>query len=593
MKEISRLFSYAEGLSRYIWIAVISSVVLAAFGMVIPFAIKISTDEIVAIVGGAPYNPELLLGVAITIGIISVLSAILKDWAGYIGDMLAIKMRRQLSQKYYQHLLSLPQSYYDEAATGKIINRLNRAITDVTQFINAFANNLLQMLLTIVISIGIMFWYSPWIALAILVQIPIYLWITALTSKKWQAYEKVKNEAFDIASGRFAEVVGQIRLVKSFGSGKRELSSFARKYSSIVSTTQKQSRYWHVMNFYRMLAQAVVYMVVLSVLFTSAAQGKISIGDMVLVLTLVQQTTFPLQNISFFVDMYQRAVANSKDYAEAMNEPPEVINETGKTTLRARKAEVKFTDVSFAYSDDKQVLSGISFTISAGQKLALVGESGGGKSTIANLLMRMYSPENGVITINDQPIEGLSQASLRQHIATVFQDASLFSGSIRENIAYGNPKASDEAVEKAARAANAHVFIKDLPNGYDTEIGERGIKLSGGQKQRVAIARALLKDAPILILDEATSALDSRSELIVQEALGRLMKGRTVLIIAHRLSTIADVDTVVTLKKGKIDEIGTPSKLATTGGIYAELLALQSGATASAEKKLGNFDMTG
>ena len=559
--------------------------------MVMPFAIKFATDEIVAIAGGAPYDSGLLFGVAVVVGVVSVVSAVLRDWSGYIGDMLAIKMRRQLSQNYYKHLLSLPQKYYDEAATGKIINRLNRAITDVTQFLNAFANNLLQMLLTIVISIGVMFWYSPWIALAILVQIPIYLWITALTSKKWQAYEKTKNEAFDIASGRFAEVVGQIRLVKSFGSGKRELASFSQKYRHIQATTKKQSSYWHIMNFYRMLAQALVYVVVLLVLFTNAAEGNMSIGDMVLVLTLVQQTTFPLQNISFFVDMYQRAVANSKDYAEAMNEQPEVTNEAGKETLQAKSATVRYENVAFAYTDKKRVLSAISFEIPAGKKLALVGESGGGKTTIANLLMRLYTPSQGVIRINDKDINQLTQASLREHIATVFQDASLFSGTIRENIAYGNPDATDEEIQRAARAANAHVFIKDLSDGYNTEIGERGIKLSGGQKQRIAIARAVLKDAPILILDEATSALDSRSEMIVQDALQRLMKGRTVLIIAHRLSTIADVDTVVTLKKGQIDEIGAPGELAKTGGIYAELLKLQSGAAKTAEEKLKNFDI--
>ncbi len=559
--------------------------------MVLPFAIKFATDEIVAIIGGAPYNQAVLLGIVLAVGLVNALSAALRDWSGYIGDMLAIKMRRQLSQNYYQHLLRLPQGYYDEAATGKIINRLNRAITDVTQFINAFANNLLQMLLTIAISVGVMLWYSPWIALAIVLQIPMYLWMTARTSKKWQAFENDKNEAFDIASGRFAEVVGQIRLVKSFGSGRRELLSFAKKYTYIEGVTKKQSRYWHRMNFYRMLVQAAVYMAVLGVLFVGTAEGKMSLGDMVLILTLVQQTSFPLQNISFFVDMYQRAVANSKDYAEAMAEKPEVESERGKEELSTRKAKISYKNVFFSYDDKKQVLEGVSFDLKAGERLALVGESGGGKSTVINLLMRLYKPSSGEILINGKDINQFTQASLREHIATVFQDASLFSGTIRENIAYGRPSATDEEIEKAARAANAHTFIAELDNAYDTQIGERGIKLSGGQKQRIAIARAILKDAPILILDEATSALDSRSEIIVQEALQRLMKGRTVVIIAHRLSTIADVDTIVTLKRGRVDEIGSPKQLATTGGIYAQLLKLQSGSAKVAESKLKNFDI--
>jgi ATP-binding cassette subfamily B protein len=591
VKEIGRLFGYARGIRKYAWAAALSSVVLALLSMVMPFAIKFATDEIVAVIGGAPYNSVFLLTIVVLIGLVGVLSAALRDWSGYIGDLLAVRMRRQLSQNYYRHLMRLPQGYYDEAATGKIINRLNRAIVDVTQFINAFANNLLQMLLTIAISVGVMFWYSPWIALAIILQIPLYLWVTAHTSKKWQAYEKKKNEAFDIASGRFAEVVGQIRLVKSFGSGPKELSDFTKKYSQIERITKRQSRYWHVMNFYRMLAQSAVYMVVLGVLFINTSKGEMSLGDMVLVLTLVQQTSFPLQNISFFVDMYQRAVANSKDYAEAMAEKPEVLSEADKEDLKTRRANISYQDVVFSYDNKKQVLKGVTFDLKAGERLALVGESGGGKSTVINLLMRLYRPDGGIICINGQDINNLTQASLREHIATVFQDASLFSGTIRENIAYGRPDATDEDVEKAARVANAHGFVAELEDGYDTEIGERGIKLSGGQKQRIAIARAILKDAPILILDEATSALDSRSEVIVQEALERLMKGRTVMIIAHRLSTIANVNKIVTLKSGEVDEVGSPEELAKTNGIYAQLLKLQSGNAKIAENKLKNFDI--
>jgi ATP-binding cassette subfamily B protein len=207
----------------------------------------------------------------------------------------------------------------------------------------------------------------------------------------------------------------------------------------------------------------------------------------------------------------------------------------------------------------------------------LVGESGEGKTTLTNLLLRLYEPEKGRITIDGQDISSVSQSSLRRNIGVVFQDPALFSGTIRENISYANPQASQQQIEAAAKAANAHEFIHKLEKGYDTEIGERGLKLSGGQKQRIAIARALLKDAPILILDEATSSLDSKSEGMVQEALERLMRGRTTIIIAHRLSTIQHVDQIVTLKGGQIDEIGSPAKLAKSGGIYAQLLDLQRG----------------
>jgi ATP-binding cassette subfamily B protein len=256
------------------------------------------------------------------------------------------------------------------------------------------------------------------------------------------------------------------------------------------------------------------------------------------------------------------------------------------------RGKVEYRDVDFRYDEDgKQVLRDVSFTIEPGTKLALVGESGGGKTTISNLLMSLYEPNSGQVCIDGQDLATRSRGSVRAQVATVFQDAALFSGTIRENIAYANPDASMEEIEEAARSANAEGFIKKFPNGYDTEIGERGIKLSGGQKQRLSIARALLKNAPILILDEATSSLDSRAERDVQVALDRLMKNRTTLIIAHRLSTIAGVDRIVTLKDGRVDEVGSPQELATTGGIYAQLLELQLGATKTAKKQLAKFDI--
>jgi ATP-binding cassette subfamily B protein len=236
------------------------------------------------------------------------------------------------------------------------------------------------------------------------------------------------------------------------------------------------------------------------------------------------------------------------------------------------------------------VLKRVSFELPADSKTALVGESGEGKTTITSLLLRLYELESGTISIDDQNVADVTQASLRSAIAVVFQEPALFSGTIKENIAYANTAATEAQIIAAAKAANAHSFIAKFEKGYDSEIGERGLKLSGGQKQRIAIARALLKDAPILILDEATSSLDSKSERLVQQALERLMKGRTTLIIAHRLSTIQAVDQIVTINKGSVDEIGSPEQLAGSGGIYAQLLALQDGSEAT-KKKLQNYEM--
>ncbi len=399
-----------------------------------------------------------------------------------------------------------------------------------------------------------------------------------------------KNKHFDIASGRFAEVIGQMRLVKSFGTHKSELDGFSKEMKQMLPLTAKQSKRWHTMNALRSTAFGVINGAILGFLFYETARGTFTIGDMVMILTLVQQASFPLRNLSFFVDNYQRAVANSKDYIAALSIPAEHDPEA-TTELVVNKGKVVFRDVDFTYGGGKKVLHEVSFTIAPGKKLALVGESGGGKTTISNLLMSLYRPDRGVIAIDGADINTVSRASIRAAIATVFQDAALFSGTIRENIAYGRPDADMESIENAARAANAHDFVSKFTDGYDSEIGERGIKLSGGQKQRIAIARAILKDAPILILDEATSSLDSRAEHEVQAALDRLMKGRTTLIIAHRLSTIAGVDTIVTLRDGRVDEVGTPEELSHTDGIYAQLLALQLGSTEQAKTQLAKYDI--
>lgn len=304
-----------------------------------------------------------------------------------------------------------------------------------------------------------------------------------------------------------------------------------------------------------------------------------------------QLIRIPLFSVSYLVDRTQRAIADSKDYFNVLDEPLEHSDKPGAKNLAVRMGGIEFDTVSFSY-DTTPVLKNVSFTVEARQKVALVGESGGGKTTITNLLMRLYEPMSGVIRIDGMDIASVTQDSVRKNIGVVFQEPALFSGTIKDNITYGNPEATDEEVIAAAKAANAHSFISQFEKGYDSEIGERGLKLSGGQKQRIAIARAILKDAPILILDEATSSLDSQSEQLVHEALERLMKNKTTIIIAHRLSTIESVDVIVTIKNGKVDEVGSPATLAQTDGIYARLLKLQQGKSEVIKKRLKKYDIT-
>lgn len=592
MNDIKRLLSYTTGMRKHFIIIAVMSVLGAVIGFATPFIIKYATDWIVEVAAGdADFSFGTLAVLAAAMLIASVLGVFAMDIGGWHGDVMAVKVRRQLSRQYYAHLMTLPQRYYDNEVTGKIINRLSRAIADVTQFLQFFSNNLLQMLLSITITMIIMFWYNWLLPVLFMLLIPTNLWLTARTSVSWQKFEKKKNLQFDIASGRFAEVIGQMRLVKSFGTQQAEQVYFDRKVKKMIGITKQQSREWHVMNAIRQSVFALIFAAIYGILFYEAATGRMSIGDTVLIIMLLGQVSFPLRNLSFFVDSYQKAVANSRDYIEAMAEKSEPSDEGG-APLRVSSGAIEFKDVSFSYGDDQRVLHDISFTVPAGHKVALVGESGGGKTTITNLLMRLYSTDGGTILVDGQDIAGVSPSSLRSQISVVFQDPALFSGTIRENIAYANSDATDEEVEKAARAANAYDFIQGLEDKFDTEIGERGIKLSGGQKQRIAIARAVLKNAPILILDEATSSLDSKSEHLVQGALDRLMRNRTVIIIAHRLSTVASVDQIVTLRNGRIDEIGSPRQLARTGGIYAELLRLQQGDHDKASEALKQFDIS-
>lgn len=588
-----RILGYAKNLWPYYVGIVIFSVLMSLTALATPFLIKAATDLIVASIEAGRADVVGALMIALWLFAFDVLNTLFTNWGGYLGDMMSAKLKKQLSDRYYKHLLALPQSYYDSELTGTIINRLNRTIFEVTQFANMFANNFFQMFLTMILTLGIVGFYSLELALLLLVLYPAFMWLTALTSKKWQRLQNKKNLATDIASGRFAEVIAQIRVVKSFVQEKLEYRHFERKFQETVDITKDQSGYWHKMDIIRRLVLNLIFFAIFAYLFVRTVEGHFTLGEMVLLIQLINMMRFPIFNMSFIVDNTQKAIAGSLDYFAVMNHKPEIIDKPGAEKLLVTKGEVEFKNVFFGYTPGDTVLHDISFKVKPGEKVALVGQSGEGKTTIFNLLMRLYATEDGQIMIDGVDIADVKQRSLRDNVAAVFQEPALFSGTIRENIAYAKPKASEAEIAAAARAANALEFVEGLEKGFDTEIGERGLKLSGGQKQRIAIARAVLKDAPILLLDEATSSLDSKAERLVQEALDRLMKNRTSIIIAHRLSTIAEVDRIVTLKKGRVDEVGTPAKLSQTKGIYAELLELQNQDTAKTKERLKSFEISG
>lgn len=626
MRSLSRIVRSMRELWPYYVMVILAATVTVLLSMASPFLIKHATDTIVDTVNGSVTVEDattVVIAVAVGLLLAELAHTVIHNIGGWFGDVMGMRMRQILSNRYFAKLLSLPQGYFDKQITGTIISRLDRSILGLTQFLQAFANNFFSMILTVIVVLTISAWYYWPLALLLVIIFPMYLWLTALTSKRWMRWEKTKNDHVDAAQGRFAEVIGQVKVVKSFVSELRELRLFQQHFAETVSVTKEQSRWWHMMDIFRMAGMNVIFFAIYLVLFLQTLNGNFTIGDMVLLVQLVAMAKQPATMMSWMVDSAQRAAAGSREYFEAMEELEEATvspvllaasREYGPSVIPEQDVRdaipdppaplegcsrpggtpvVEFENVTFGYDVDDPVIHDVSLSAGFNEKVALVGESGGGKSTLVNLLLGLYRPSSGTLRVCGHDIAELSAAQLRGMVGVVFQDAALFSGTIRENIAYGRPDASDAEIEDAARRANADGFIRAFPQGYDTVIGERGLRLSGGQKQRVAVARAMLKDAPILVLDEATSALDTRAERAVQAGLEELMVGRTTLVIAHRLSTIASVDTIVTLSEGRVDEIGTPAELAVSGGIYGELLRLTASSSAEDRKRLRSFGFHG
>ncbi|MFV0432793.1 MAG: ABC transporter ATP-binding protein [Leucobacter sp.] len=639
MSMILRILRFTRSLTPYYVGIMIAAAVVTGAGIAVPFITGAATDVVVSAaesVAGGDGIPEgairtvVLLALALLAA--SLVETVMSNVGGYWGDVMSERMRTILSTRYFEKLLALPQRYYDGELTGTIVARLNRSITQVTSFMQSFSNMFVTMALTTIAVLAISAVYYWPLAVLLLLAYPTYLWLTALTSRRWQRLEGEKNDHVDIASGRFAEVVGQMRVVKSFVRERDELAQFSGHFGETVRLTTEQSRHWHQMDTLRCAVLNVIFFAMYAIIFVRTVTGDFTPGEMVMLIQLMAMARQPVQSLSWVVDIAQRAVAGSKSYFEVMDLDPQAIDGSGSRPRAAADRNsgsgadpeptpdpepvptdgpgadagsarpestrpesapapaISFRDVHFGYDDNEDVIDGISFDVRRGERIALVGESGGGKTTIANLLLGLYAMRSGEVEVADA---GPDLASLRHGIGVVFQDPSLFSGTIAENIAYGRPEATREQIEAVAQRAAVDTFVAKLPQGYDTVIGERGMKLSGGQKQRIAVARAMLKDAPILVLDEATSALDTKSERLVQQGLDDLMQDRTSLIIAHRLSTIAEVDRIITLRDGRIDEIGSPTELATSGGIYAELLELQHSASKADRKRLKQFDVVG
>ncbi|MCL4360102.1 ABC transporter ATP-binding protein/permease [Patescibacteria group bacterium] len=603
MKPIFRIISFTRRFA--LWYIGMGLFVLSvsALSLVGPFLSKSIVDLIVAKLTGHPGNISMFLvflGGIIATDIAITLFTALGQWA---GDLLTIRLQTFLSKAFYEHVLSLHIGYFDNEITGQIVNKMYRGITSITEFMQNMLNNFLPFFFTAFITIVVLSFYSPVISILLFILFPAYILISHGSSKAWMGIEDRKNTLVDQSQGRVFESFVGIRVVKSFAAELGELASFLKTRREVEDLTKTQTRQWHLYDFGRRLVLNIILFAIFSYIVYWTYHGRYTLGDMTLLLQLVQQARFPLFAMSFILGQIQEASAGSADYFRVLETSSRITDRPGSGKLvipsPARIPEfISFDRVSFAYDAVRNVLSDISFTVRRGERFALVGESGQGKSTLVNLLLRYYEPQKGTIRIAGQDILTVSQESLHREIAVVFQESLLFSGTIMDNIRYGNPAASDSDVRRAARAANADGFITELTDGYKSLIGERGVRLSGGQKQRIAIARAILKNAPIIILDEATSSLDSKAELEVQKGLAALLKGRTAMIIAHRLSTIANADHILVLEHGKVAQYGNHRELVRDKkGLYAQLVSLQqtlmAAPTEERQKQLAAFDLVG
>ncbi|HLD24692.1 MAG TPA: ABC transporter ATP-binding protein [Patescibacteria group bacterium] len=596
MKNIVKIFRFTGSFWR--WYAAMSFFIIVGslLNFVTPFVLRSIVDSIT--------NRETISSVFWALGVLlaaDVVGSVVAAYSMWIGDLLAVRLQTFLSSKFYRHVLSLDVAYFDNIQVGNLTNKLYRGIASITNFIQNATNNFLPFFLTAIITIAILMVYSPVVGILLAALFPLYTIITHRSSVAWGKHEGKKNEISDVSQGRVLESLTGIRVVKAFVSELWEFRSFSRARESIESVTRAQSREWHVYDFLRRILLNVILFMIVSYILYQTYHGVYTLGEMTLLLQLVNQARFPLFAMSFIIGQIQQADAGSKDFFEVLETEQRIQDVPGAKALVWPKGKtgtvLSFENVSFAY-DKGDVLKGIRFSLPFGEKLALVGESGQGKSTLVNLILRYYAPRKGTIFVGGKDIRVVTRASLRNKLAVVFQDALLFSGTIAENIRYGNPEASIVDMKHAAKLANASEFIDMLSLGYDTVIGERGVKLSGGQKQRIAIARAILRDAPIIILDEATSSLDSRSELLVQQGLMHLTRGKTTIIIAHRLSTLSGVDKILVLQGGRIAQFGTPSELLKEKrGLYSRMIELQKTLLGATDEErmaaLHKYDLVG
>lgn len=483
---------------------------------------------------------------------------------------------QRVASQLFEHLLSLSLRFHMQRQTGGLSRDIERGTKGIGFLLNFMVFNIIPTVLEIAMVAGILLWRYDWtFAVLTLGTIAAYIVFTLLVTERRMVYRRSMNDLDSKANSKAIDALLNYETVKYFGNERYEYERYDDNLGRWVDSAVKNQVSLNLLN----MGQGVIITLGITLLLWRSAagvvQGTMSVGDVVLVSAYLTQLYAPLNFLGFVYREIKHALADMERMFDLMGNQQEVADQPDARPLHTSSATVRFDGVQFSYEPKRQILFDLSFEVPAGQTLAVVGASGAGKSTLSRLLFRFYDVDGGSISVNGEDIRSLTQASLRAHIGIVPQDTVLFNDTILYNIAYGRPEADTEAVIRAAQAAHIHDFVASLPDGYQTQVGERGLKLSGGEKQRVAIARTLLKDPPILILDEATSALDTHTERAIQDELSQIARDRTTLIIAHRLSTIVDANQIIVIDAGRIVERGNHASLLAQEGRYAQMWFLQ------------------
>lgn len=572
---LKRFFSYYKPYKGMFMLDMLASLFIALIGMCYPILTNTILDDIVPnelMVMDEKIKFIIIFGICLLACYF--IRMLLRYFVQYYGHVIGVKMQADMRSDMFNKLQKLPFSYYDEHETGKIMSRMTNDLMEVSELAHHGPENLFICGISVILSVTYLFFINWIFTLVILACVPFLIIITVGLRKKMRnAFAETRKSVAEINASLESSITG-IRVTKAFTNSERELDKFEKGNSNYVkfrSVAYKAMGQFHSSTTFVTDLFNVAILVAGGIL---VALEQMSVASYVTFVVSINLFINPLTTLINFVEQYQNGVTGFKRFVEIMDTDEE---QEDKDAINADHLDgrIEFKNVCFDYDTTKGVLSNVSFNVEKGKTIALVGPSGGGKTTICHLIPNFYKISSGNIFIDDYDINKLSFKSLRGNIGIVQQDVFLFNGTIRENILYGRLDASDEEVYEAARRANIHDYILTLEDGYDTQIGERGVKLSGGQKQRLSIARVFLKNPAILILDEATSALDNATEIMIQSALDELCKGRTTVVVAHRLSTIKNADEIYVVQNGKIVEHGSHDELVLFDGEYKKLYDAQ------------------